>query len=94
MAAIWGDCDMRNLSVGLTMLMLATAGSAQSAPKPEWGSFGVDTASADKSIKPGDDFWSHVNGTWARTAEIPADRGSLSQVQRLNDLAQARSRQS
>jgi putative endopeptidase len=53
----------------------------------QWGTFGVDFQSIDRSVHPGDDFWSYVNGTWARTTEIPADRGALSQVARLNDLA-------
>ncbi|HVM23571.1 MAG TPA: M13 family metallopeptidase [Sphingomicrobium sp.] len=55
--------------------------------KPEWGTFGVDFASMDRSVHPGDDFWSYVNGTWAKTVVIPPDRGALSQVARLNDLA-------
>ena len=46
----------------------------------------------DRAVHPGDDFWSYVNGTWARTVEIPADRGAFSQVQRLNDLSFGRVR--
>jgi putative endopeptidase len=61
--------------------------AAAPAAKPGWGSFGVDTAGMDRTVHPGDDFWSYVNGTWARTVEIPADRGALSQVSRLNDVA-------
>jgi putative endopeptidase len=79
---------MRYGSLGLVALIASAAALAQSAPqKPAWGTYGVDTASADKSVKPGDDFWSYVNGTWAKTVVIPPDRGALSQVQRLNDLA-------
>ena len=59
---------------------------------PEWGTFGVDFASMDRAVHPGDDFWSYVNGTWAKTVEIPADRGAFSQVQRLNDLSFGRVR--
>lgn len=79
---------MRGIAIGLTAFFLsATALAQQGSMKAAWGTYGVDTASADKSVKPGDDFWSYVNGTWARTVTIPADRGALSQVQRLNDLA-------
>ncbi|HET9399046.1 MAG TPA: M13 family metallopeptidase N-terminal domain-containing protein, partial [Sphingomicrobium sp.] len=79
---------MRFIPAGVALLILAGSALAQSVQsKPAWGSFGIDTASADRSVRPGDDFWSYVNGTWARTVEIPADRGALSQVQRLNDLA-------
>ncbi|SMF61781.1 M13 family metallopeptidase [Allosphingosinicella indica] len=94
---------MRSFAAALVPLLLAGTALAETPPsrlaeaeardeaaakgKAQWGSFGVDTASADKSVKPGDDFWSYVNGTWAKTVEIPADRGALSQVQRLNDLS-------
>jgi putative endopeptidase len=54
---------------------------------PAWGSFGVDFEGMDRSVQPGDDFWQYVNGRWADTVVIPADRGAQSQVARLNDLA-------
>ena len=38
---------------------------------------GVDLAGMDKSVDPGDDFFSYTNGTWFKSAEIPPDRGSL-----------------
>lgn len=41
----------------------------------------------DRSVHPGDDFWSYVNGTWAKTVVIPPDRGAFSQVNRLNDVS-------
>jgi putative endopeptidase len=65
----------------------ASAPAPAPAGKPAWGAFGVDTDSMDRGVLPGDDFWSYVNGSWARTVEIPADRGAFSQVSRLNDLA-------
>ncbi|PNS08621.1 M13 family metallopeptidase [Solilutibacter silvestris] len=37
---------------------------------------GIDLAGIDKSVKPGDDFDNYANGTWAKTAEIPADRSA------------------
>jgi putative endopeptidase len=51
---------------------LALAAPASAAPaepaavpaaKPGWGSFGVDTAGMNRTVHPGDDFWSYVNGT-------------------------------
>ncbi len=51
------------------------------APAPEaprasaaFGSFGVDLAQMDHAVRPGDDFYRHVNGRWLDTFEIPADR--------------------
>ncbi|HVY90513.1 MAG TPA: M13 family metallopeptidase [Hyphomonadaceae bacterium] len=37
---------------------------------------GIDVTGIDKSVKPGDDFFAYANGTWLKTAEIPADRSS------------------
>jgi len=78
-----------------TLLLAGAAPAASASPSPaaspaataQWGSFGDDFASMDRKVHPGDDFWSYVNRHWARTIEIPADRGALSQVQRLNDLS-------
>ena len=52
-------------------------------PKPALGTFGVDLAQMDTTVRPGDDFFKYVNGKWLATAEIPADRpfaGSLLKV--------------
>ena len=38
---------------------------------------GIDPAAMDKSVRPGDDFYAYANGTWMKTAEIPADRSSI-----------------
>jgi predicted metalloendopeptidase len=35
---------------------------------------GVDQTSIDKSIKPGDDFWTYANNEWIKAHPIPADR--------------------
>ena len=35
---------------------------------------GIQTGWMDKSIVPGDDFFSYANGTWAKNTPIPADR--------------------
>ncbi len=83
---------MRTFLLPFSLAAVAAVAAAQpsaTASKAQWGTFGVDFESMDRGIHPGDDFWSYVNGRWARTAEIPADRGALSQVARLNDLAAA-----
>lgn len=45
-------------------------------PAAAIGSFGIDLAARDLSIKPGDDFFAHVNGVWMLNNPIPADRTS------------------
>ncbi len=37
---------------------------------------GIAFANFDKSIRPQDDFYGYVNGTWLKTTEIPSDRTS------------------
>ena len=42
--------------------------------------YGINTEHMDVSVKPNDDFFRYVNGTWLDNTEIPADRtrwGSL-----------------
>ena len=52
------------------------AGSSSSENAPKFGSWGIDLSAMDKSVKPGDDFFMYVNGTWYRSAIIPPDRVS------------------
>ena len=35
---------------------------------------GITKEWVDETVKPGDDFFRHVNGKWLATHEIPADR--------------------
>jgi putative endopeptidase len=89
---------MRRIFIAAASVIAIAAPAAvaqQHAPalaKPAWGTFGVEFDSMDRAVHPGDDFWSYVNGRWARTVEIPADRGALSQVARLNDLSMSQVR--
>ena len=69
-------------------LLTATPVLAQSTPK--LGKWGVDLTSLDKSIKPGDNFFLHVNGGWLKTATIPADRASTGSFQDLQILSEER----
>ena len=38
---------------------------------------GIDPAAMDRTVRPGDDFYAFANGTWMKTAEIPADRSAI-----------------
>ncbi|MFC4349126.1 M13 family metallopeptidase [Kordiimonas lipolytica] len=75
-------------SVAATALLLAACGNSEQsndAPAneqvvakadvtPELGSFGVDLTAQKTSVKPGDNFFEYMNGTWLDTFELPADR--------------------
>lgn len=41
------------------------------------GGLGIVPQSMDRSVRPGDDFYAYANGTWAKTATIPADRTNI-----------------
>jgi putative endopeptidase len=57
---------------------------------PHYGTWGVDLAGMDRSVKPGDDFFKYVNGKWAAETPIPADKTSYGAFAVLGDLSEAR----
>ncbi|WHU04022.1 M13 family metallopeptidase [Sphingomonas sp. NIBR02145] len=57
-------------------------------PKPVYGSYGFDIAGMDSAIKPGDDFYSYANGTWAKNTPIPSDKSNYGAFNILADNAQ------
>jgi predicted metalloendopeptidase len=64
------------------------AAAASSPPRP-----GVDTAGFDRSVRPQDDLFRHVNGRWLATTEIPADRGTYGGFYEAIDRTQDRLRE-
>ena len=49
---------------------------------------GINVALMDKSVKPTDDFFNFVNGTWLKNTEIPADKtrwGSFDELRQRTD---------
>ena len=69
------------------------AGGTGGVEARRFGAWGIDLAGMDRSVKPGDDFFQYVNGNWARTTPIPADRSSYGAFAILRDLSEARLRQ-
>jgi putative endopeptidase len=61
--------------------------------KPELGSFGIDLSAMDKTVNPGDDFFSYANGTWVKTFEIPADRSRYNSFTVLTEKALERTKE-
>jgi len=89
-----GDC----IDDACTMTALfQTAGTSGGGNAPvvaaRMGAWGIDTAGMDTSVRPGADFFGYVNGGWARTTQIPADRSSFGAFATLRDLSEARVRQ-
>src|SRR5689334_9056042 len=71
-----------------SLLAVASAPSAYAA-KPVYGDWGYDRSAMDSSVKPGDDFWAYVNGSWDKRTQIAADRASAGPFVTLSDKSEA-----
>jgi putative endopeptidase len=89
--------------IALALVSTALVGAAQapvaavappeaSAPRPEYGTFGFDTAGMDRSVAPGEDFFEYANGTWLKNTPIPADKARYGMFNVLDDLSKTRTR--
>jgi endothelin-converting enzyme/putative endopeptidase len=48
---------------------------------------GIELSNVDQSIRPQDDFYRYVNGTWLDKTEIPTDKSSYGSFTALRDKA-------
>jgi putative endopeptidase len=60
------------LAIGL--VLVGCGRPAEHPPKPKFGTWGVDMAEMDRSVRPGSDFFAYAVGTWVKNAKIPADK--------------------
>jgi endothelin-converting enzyme/putative endopeptidase len=81
------------LTLATASLLGICAAPAANAAKPVYGDWGYDAAAMDRSVKPGDDFWAFVNGTWDKKTQIAADRASAGPFITLSDAAERDVRQ-
>jgi endothelin-converting enzyme/putative endopeptidase len=68
-------------------LVLAAAMSAWAQQAPNQDQHGISVANMDRSVRPGDDFYSYANGAWIKRTEIPPDRVSVGVFNKLSDLS-------
>jgi predicted metalloendopeptidase len=59
-----------------------------SAARPRIGTWGLDLAAGDRSVKPGDDFYRYADGNWLDTTRIPPDRTSWSSFVELGERSE------
>src|SRR6476646_7878093 len=71
-----------------TASLLAVVAAPSDAAKPFYGDWGYDRSAMDSSVKPGDDFWAYVNGSWDKRTQIAADRASAGPFVTLSDGAE------
>lgn len=60
--------------------------------RDDWGSFGIDMQSQNPSVKPGDNFFEYVNGTWLDNFEMPADYSRYGSFNILREKSEQRVR--
>jgi putative endopeptidase len=65
----------------------------QAAPPPPPPKSGLDLAGFDRNVRPQDDLYRFVGGTWLANTEIPADRSNYGSFIILDDKAQEEVRQ-
>jgi len=76
------------LAVALTVS--AAAGTLTSAQQTSGGlSLGIDVSGMNRSVRPQDDFFRYVNGTWVDNTPIPADLSSYGSFAILRENASA-----
>lgn len=69
----------------------ATAGPAKG--QAQIGAFGLDLATHDTSVRPGDDFYRYADGHWLDTHSIPPDRSAWGVFAELDERAREDLRQ-
>ncbi len=64
---------------------VAVAGETALVANAAAASSGIETGNGDVGVRVQDDFYRHVNGTWLKNTEIPADRAGWGAFQELGE---------
>ncbi len=85
---------MRTVLIAAFALLTLVAGAEERSATAarRYGTWGIDLEGMDRTVKPGDDFFRFVNGKWAASTTIPADKTSFGAFVMLRDLSEARVR--
>ena len=88
---------MKKLMIGAAALLVIAAcgqkaeqpaAEAPVADEPVALISGIDVSGMDTSVRPGDDFFAYVNGTWVKETEMPADKARYGLFNILSDESQ------
>jgi endothelin-converting enzyme/putative endopeptidase len=60
--------------LALAALLASTVSAGVLAANPRYGTWGVEAADMDTTVKPGDGFFHFAEGTWLKNHPIPADK--------------------
>ena len=69
-------------------LVACLAGALAATAAPAAPRTGIDAAAVDPTVRPQDDFFRHVNGTWLKTTTIPADDSYSGSFNTIHDKVQ------
>ncbi len=78
---------MRKIFAGVLCLLVMAACGRQAGQDAVVLTSGIELANMDTTVRPQDDFFRYVNGTWLATTEIPADRNNTGVFMDLRDKA-------
>jgi predicted metalloendopeptidase len=67
----------------------APAPVEKASPPPVMRKLGVEMKNFDTSVRPQDDFYKYVNGTWVKSAQMPADKVRFGTFIELTDKSEA-----
>ena len=78
--------------MGSATALMAAPAAMGAGPMTKTGNtdIGIDLAGIDHAIQPGNDFFGYANGTWLKSAQIPADRSSTGTFLQVYQLAEKR----
>jgi predicted metalloendopeptidase len=75
-------------ALAVVALLASCAAASTNPPAPGALSSGIDTLLVDKTVRPQDDFYRHVNGKWLDTTAIPPDKAVWGSFNKLDEDAQ------
>ncbi|WP_317204441.1 M13 family metallopeptidase [Janthinobacterium sp.] len=75
----------RHFLSSLTLTLLAAVAHAAEPAAAAAPRSGIDLQYIDAGVRAQDDFFTHLNGQWLKTAEIPADKSSWGSFAKLRD---------
>src|SRR3954464_16018924 len=67
--------------------LLAVSASAQQQQAAAIHASGIDTTNFDRTVRPQDDFFRFVNGSWLQRTQIPADASSWGAFNELTETS-------